>query len=989
MNSFRLMSVLCSIGALIAASPSAAQETARLSGTVRHAITGALLHGATVDLAPSSRSARTDENGRFDFGSLPAGETTITVSYTGLDPETRTVRLTTGGPPARVEFRLKSDILLMETFQVTAEASGHAAVITRQKNAANALSAAATDAFGSLANQNPGEVFMRLPGVTATVTEDNEVSAVAVRGIASTLNAVTMDGGLLAPVSSAATRQVRFTTNVTAQFEEFEVVKGITPDMDASSIGGTLNMKTKSPLNTARGQEFTYRFGARWAPSFAPHNPMRRDRPTHPDLAIGYQGVFSILGGERNLGVSLSANYFESVGDYVRTIRDYQSTNASPAYMWSYQASDYYFNRHLESLSGRVDFQWNEYTRLSLRGTANDYTAFGGHQYNESRALTGQTIATLDASGNPTGTGAILPNYTDTRTEARAVAASQFQMLVNSIGQLQRQRTLQLVGEHKRDRLQLNTDLNLATGVLDQTSGQDTKDKSGGSLISTISGVGWVLDAAQSREFPRFTQTGGPNVYDINSYRSSVLTQTGGRRAAHVYAAKADGRYDLPTSAPAYLKAGLSYRRQDSVSTTWNNTRYTYAGPDGVLGNADDTLAPFVDPSLRRTPEFRLGSLPFIHIGSLAQSIKDTPARWVEDVYYRESQKFAGTNSVYEDVSAAYALGHLRAGRLTLLGGVRLERTEVSAKAWVINRTLATITDPVLRASSEYSRRTRDGSYSNTLPSVHLTYAIQPRLLARASYSTGIARPQFSNLIPTESVNDTGRTVTMSNPGLKPQTADNWDVSLEYYMKQLGLVSVGVFQKDLEDFIFTSAGGVIGTGNDNGFNGQYSGYTLTTQFNGGRARIRGLELNYQQQIAFGPKWVRGFGVFGNLTRLNTRGDYGTGVTQSVSSLAEFVPTSWNAGVRFSYGRLRTNLLQNHTGEYLFTYAANPARLLYKKSFRSTTLSVSYALRPAVELYADAYNLLNQPQRLYYGTPLHLQTYSEKGMILSFGVRGRF
>ncbi|MBL9199150.1 MAG: TonB-dependent receptor [Opitutaceae bacterium] len=968
--------------------PVLAAEDARLTGVVRNAVTGGLLNGATIEVAALGLSTRTDAFGRFELTGLPAGEHAVRVDYTGLDAETRVMRVAAGGV-ARAEFLLRSEILKLETVQVTAEASGHAAAITRQRNAVNALSAAAADAFGSLANQNPGEVFMRLPGVTATVTEDNEVSAVAVRGMASTLNAVTMDGGILAPVASNATRQVRFTTNVTAQFEEFEVVKGITPDMDAASIGGTLNMKTRSPLNTARGHELSYRFGARWAPPFAPHNPMRRDRPLHPDLSLNYQGVFSILGGDRNLGVSLNATYFESVGDYVRTIRDYQSTNASPAFMWNYQASDYFFNRHLETISGRVDFQWNEFTRLSLRGTVNDYTAFGGHQYNESRALTAQTIAALDAAGNPTGTGAILPNFTDRRTEARAIAASQFQMIANSIGQLQRQRTVQFVGEHKRGALQLNADLNVATGVLDQTSGQDTKDRAGGSLTSTITGVGWVLDSSQSLEFPRFTQTGGPSIYDLNNYRNSILTQTGGRRAAHVYSAKLDVRHDLPTRVPAYVKAGVAYRRQDSLSTTWNNTRYTYAGPDGVVGNADDTLAPFANPGLVRSAQFGLGNLPFVHIGSVGQSVKDQPGRWVEDVYFRESQKFAGTNDVAEDITAGYLLGHVRAGPLTVLGGVRLERTDLDAKAWVINRTLPAITDPVLRAATEYSRRSRGGSYDNTLPSLHLTYAIQPRLLARASYSTGIARPNFNNLIPTESVNDAARTVTISNPALKPQTADNWDVSLEYYMRQLGLVSAGVFQKDLADFIFSSSGLVVGTGNDNGFNGQYSGYTLNTSLNGGRARVRGLELNWQQQLAFGPKWVRSFGLFANLTRLNTRGDYGTGVPQAVSSLAEFVPTSWNAGARFSRGGFRTNLLVNHTGEYLFTYSANAARRVYKKEFRNTTLSLSYAFRPSIEVYCDAYNLFNQPQRLYLGVPHHLQNYSEKGMIISFGVRGRY
>ena len=64
-------------------------------------------------------------------------------------------------------------------------------------------------------------------------------------------------------------------------------------------------------------------------------------------------------------------------------------------------------------------------------------------------------------------------------------------------------------------------------------------------------------------------------------------------------------------------------------------------------------------------------------------------------------------------------------------------------------------------------------------------------------------------------------------------------------------------------------------------------------------------------------------------------------------------------------------------------------MLYKEAFRNTTLNVSYAFNRKLEFYTDAYNLLNKPQRLYYGVPSHLQNYSRKGMILSVGVRGRF
>ena len=965
-----------------------AQAGGRVTGTVSHAITGKALQGATIELRPAGRFTSTDDVGRFVIPDVPAGSYHVSANYTGLDAAEEPVTVG-AGQRADVTIKLDAAIYRMETFQVTTEAEGNAAAITRQRNALNLINAASTDAFGSIANQNPGEVFMRMPGVTATVGEDNEVSGVAVRGMAGALNSVTMDGGILAPVASNATRQVRFATNVSAQFESFEVVKGITPDMDASSLGGTLNMKTKSPLSSTRDSEYTYRLGARWAPPFAPHNPLRRERPVHPEASGSYQTVFSILGGKRNLGIALNGVYFESVGDYIRTLRDYQSTNGSPAYMWDYHAVDYFFNRHLQTIGGRADYQLSEATRLSLRGTMNNYFAFGGHLYNETRVLTAQTVATLDASGQPTGTGAILPNFTDTRTEARPVAGSQFQMIQNSVGQLQRQRTVQFVAEHKRGPWEVNFDSNLALGFLDQTSGQDHAGKAGGNFTSTISGVGWVLDSSQSREFPRFTQTAGPNVYDISNYRSNVMTYLGNSRHAHIYSAKLDVRYELPTRLKAHLKAGASLRRQDSIQKTWNNNRFTYLGLDGRAGTTDDSLALFHDPTLRRTGEFGLTGLPFIHLGTLAQNLESHPEQWTEDLYYRESQKKAGTNSVAEDVFGAYLMGDVRWGKLTLLGGVRREATNVDATAWTIPKTLATMADPFARVAAEYVSRSIKNDSAQVMPSVHANYTILPRLIARASYSVGIARPPLANLVPIETANDTARTVAIANPALKSQIAKNWDLSLEYYMKQLGVASVGVFEKNLTNFIFSSRGGTVGTGVNNGYNGQYEGYAITTTLNGGEARVRGVELNYQQKFDFGPRWVRNFGMFANYTRLNTQGDYGTGTSQSVSSLAEFVPTSWNVGASYAYRVWRVNYLYNCTGEYLFTYSTNAARLLYKQPFRNTTISLSYALRSSVEVYCDAYNLFNQPQRWYYGVPYHLQEYSRKGMVLSFGVRGRY
>jgi hypothetical protein len=78
----------------------------------------------------------------------------------------------------------------------------------------------------------------------------------------------------------------------------------------------------------------------------------------------------------------------------------------------------------------------------------------------------------------------------------------------------------------------------------------------------------------------------------------------------------------------------------------------------------------------------------------------------------------------------------------------------------------------------------------------------------------------------------------------------------------------GVFQKNLRNFIFRSNVGLLEPGNDIGEG--YNGYALTTDRNGGRAKIRGLEVSYNQQFSrlqvLGGA-LRGFGAFINFTWL--------------------------------------------------------------------------------------------------------------------------
>ena len=193
---------------------------------------------------------------------------------------------------------------------------------------------------------------------------------------------------------------------------------------------------------------------------------------------------------------------------------------------------------------------------------------------------------------------------------------------------------------------------------------------------------------------------------------------------------------------------------------------------------------------------------------------------------------------------------------------------------------------------------------------------------------SGIGRPSFDAIIPADTINDAAQTVTVRNPGLRPQYSDNYDATLEYYFEPAGSVSVSAFRKQIRDFQFTDTSQLVQPGNDNGFDGQYVGYRISTTRNGGSATYRGLELAYQQQFTFLPGFWRGFGLYANYTRLLTRGDYGGAAV--TTNVAGFVPKTGNLALTYlGYGwNLRVNAVWR--SEYLVTNSTNIAALVYQE-----------------------------------------------------------
>ena len=106
-----------------------------------------------------------------------------------------------------------------------------------------------------------------------------------------------------------------------------------------------------------------------------------------------------------------------------------------------------------------------------------------------------------------------------------------------------------------------------------------------------------------------------------------------------------------------------------------------------------------------------------------------------------------------------------------------------------------------------------DGRYHNMLPNLDFDIALTDSLKGRFSYSKTIARPSYFNLSAGQIPGTPGGSSLVggfdppgaqNNPGLLPLESDNFDLSLEYYFSDKGYVSVGAFQKNVENFIGNS-----------------------------------------------------------------------------------------------------------------------------------------------------------------------------------------
>lgn len=160
-----------------------------------------------------------------------------------------------------------------------------------------------------------------------------------------------------------------------------------------------------------------------------------------------------------------------------------------------------------------------------------------------------------------------------------------------------------------------------------------------------------------------------------------------------------------------------------------------------------------------------------------------------------------------------------------------------------------------------------DQKYSKTLPSFSLVLAPTDALLIRLGAARILRRPDFGALSPTVRFPANNNPVTQGNPSLQPTSADQYDLSFEYYFRKGSLLSLGLFFKDIDGTIGTETvfDGIFNpnaTGAD-GSQGSLVNVIRPTNVKGGK--INGIEVSLQHNFDHLPGFWGGFGTILNYT----------------------------------------------------------------------------------------------------------------------------
>jgi TonB-dependent receptor len=475
-----------------------------------------------------------------------------------------------------------------------------------------------------------------------------------------------------------------------------------------------------------------------------------------------------------------------------------------------------------------------------------------------------------------------------------------------------------------------------------------------------------AYDLTGSPRLPRFTTTDEVDPSDLQGagapgrYHLDFLTLT------QVSVRDEDGSFKLNLrinreDGAAYVKVGGKLQRRRRTADT---TRDVYDAGTQALA-LSQVLAQQV--LVLDTLGYAIGPVP--DVGAVAALQRPGSALFAPNVTQSLINSGSGDTSVTEDLWALYAMGKWIHRPWTLLGGVRVEGTHVSARGRQMQFDST-------GSFAGFSDAAAASDYLEVLPGLHLRFEPRAGLLYRASITRSMSRPAGADLAPYRTLSFVDHRSRIGTPALKPYLSTNFDLSLDAYDEDYGLLSAAVFFKKIDHFI-TDAQSPVNVGSL----GQFIEFR---RINGEAARSLGGELSWQ-----GPSWS----LPRESGRANAEASYNFNHGEAhhptrpgeTFPLPRQVDHQANLRLHGTHDALTVDLGVSYRSGWWEDMIA-PGLDNYIAGAWDAELSGAYRLHGDLRITAGVSNMLNRPSWHYAGIPTRLNDWQRSGIDVNVGLQ---
>jgi TonB-dependent receptor len=797
--------------------------------------------------------------------------------------------------------------------------------IEAQRNANGVVSVIDSDAAGDFADINVSESLRRLPGIMVE-NDQGEGRYVSVRGMSTDLNAMTING--VSTASPEDRRGIMLDGVPSDMLESMTVYKTLTPNLDADTIGGAIDLETISAfkyegLYTKLKAETSY-------------NELTKDSG-NPKLALTATNRWAMGDGE--FGAAMTISYQNR-----RIIAHNNETGGwsadSVALDEDYEMRFYDLERERSGIVLNLDYRGPNEERYYAKLFHNEYTD------TEWRAKW-EVRRSFEGDSSVSGNIFTYPNQRiDTESRARAETRT-----ISSV---------QLGTE-----FMLSDQLAVKAEIFGSTAEQDDTDAAAVIFRSGTIRTPFTYDNSNPRK-PVLNYVDA--LYDASNYEMNAFEDEDALTEDQDLGFRLDLTYALNEA--TQVQYGVKYRARQKD----NNFNFCAYEPDdeillSSIGNV--TVGPYLANVHGPAPTYDATFALLNTRSSSRIALSDgtfciAPGTGYSFSGDEDAESIPGDWYTDEDIFAGYVMGTTVLDQVTVVYGLRYEQTKSTFAG-------KNFDGDAFAGNVEFKN-----DYGFLAPSLNVKYDLSETQVMRFGLFRSLVRPGFGESSAGAEVNTEDNEVSGGNPDLKPTKAWNLDLSYEWYPSRETFFSTGLFYKRLEDPILEVSA------TDIEFRGQLWS-RADTFINAEDSSIFGAEFAFQTAFESGL-----FIVF-NYTYADGDSDLPESSPYGARTIPYFkqAKNTFNASVGYDKGPWDVRLSANYRDNYLDEIGEGALADRYTNEFMQIDLKGKYQLNDNLEFMASVINLNDRPEFYYFGNKNRLSQYDEYGTTYEIGFNYKF